>query len=230
MHLVVTANPETVLRARSLPELALAISHAALVVADGVGVVWAARRLGTPLPGRVPGIELAEGLLEHCARQGWPVFLLGGRPARDGDPPVAEKAARALQRRWAGLRVVGTWHGYFSRDEENAVLGAVAKARPALLLGGMGCPRQELWLSRHAAFLGTCGVRVAVGVGGALDVWAGETRRAPAPLRRMGLEWLWRLLREPRRIRRQLQLVRFVLAVLAQGRGCGKGVGVSGNR
>lgn len=219
LHLVVTANPETVMKARRLPELAAAIRRADLVVADGVGVVWASRRLGRALPGRVPGIELAEGLLRHCAATGHPVFLLGGRPAAGGRPAVAERAARALARRWPGLEVCGTWHGYFAPEEEPAVQEAVCRARPALLLCGMGCPRQELWLARHAAFLGGCGVRVAIGVGGALDVWAGEVRRAPALLRRAGLEWLWRLGQNPRRLGRQLQLVRFAVEVLRHGKG-----------
>lgn len=219
LRLVVTANPETVMKARRLRELAAALRRADLVVADGVGVVWASRRLGRALPGRVPGIELAEGLLAHCAAAGHPVFLLGGRPASARRPAVAERAARALARRWPGLEVCGTWHGYFGPQEEPAVLQVVSRARPALLLCGMGCPRQELWLARHAAFLDGCGVTVAIGVGGALDVWAGDVRRAPAFLRRAGLEWLWRLVQQPRRLGRQLQLVRFALEVLRHGKG-----------
>lgn len=217
-HLVATANPEAVLLAGGNPELARVLDAAALVVADGVGVVWASRRLGVPLPERVPGIELAEGLLGLCAAEGLAVFLLGGRPGAGGRPGVAEAAARALSQRWPGLRVAGTWHGYFGAGEEPAVLCAVAEAAPALLLCGMGCPRQELWLARHADFLERCGVRVGVGVGGALDVWSGRVRRAPASLRRLGLEWLWRLAQEPGRLRRQVRLLRFVLEVLTHGR------------
>lgn len=211
LRLVVTANPETVLKARRTPDLAQVMGGAALVVADGVGILWAARRLGTPLPGRVAGIDLAEGLLEACQTAGRPVFLLGGRPG------VADLAAEALVRRWPGLRVSGTWHGYFDEGQERDVLEAVARARPALLLCGMGCPRQELWLGRHARTLEECGVRVAMGVGGALDVWSGGVRRAPLRWRRAGLEWLWRLGQDPRRLGRQLQLVRFVLEVLFYG-------------
>lgn len=218
LHQVVTANPETILKARRSPELQRVLGCAALVVADGVGVVWASRRLGTALPGRVAGIELAEGLLEYCAASGYPVFLLGGRPAAPGRAGVAEAAAVALAGRWPGLPVAGTWHGYFGPGDEPAVLEAVARARPALLLCGMGCPRQELWLARHASFLEQCGVRVAIGVGGALDVWSGQVRRAPALFRRLGLEWLWRLGQDPRRVGRQLQLVRFVLEVLTHAR------------
>jgi len=219
LRLVVTANPETVLKARRLPALGDVINAAALVVADGVGVVWAARRLGRPLPGRVAGIELAERLIEHCSHTGRPVFLLGGRPGSAGRAAVAERAARVLVQRWQGLRVAGTWHGYFSQEEEPRVLETVASSRPALLLCGMGCPRQELWLAQHAGFLEGCGVRVAIGVGGALDVWSGEVRRAPLFLRRWGLEWLWRLGQDPRRLGRQVQLLRFVMEVLAHGSG-----------
>lgn len=208
--LVVTANPETVMRARA-PELAAVLAAAHLVVADGVGVLWAARLLGEKLPGKVPGIELAEVLLEACAGAGLPVFFLGGKPQ------VAARAANRLRQRWPELRVVGVWHGYLSEEEERRVREALAAARPALLLCGMGCPRQELWLARNAAFLSQCGVRVAVGVGGAFDVWAGDVPRAPAFLRKLGLEWCWRAAWQPRRLRRQARLLAFALEVLRQG-------------
>lgn len=202
-HLVVTANPELVMAARKDPELVRAVRGASLVVADGIGVVWASRRLGRPLPERVPGVELMEALCERAARQGWPIFLLGGLPG------VAEQAAAELRRRWPGLPVAGTHHGYF--QVEGAVVEAVACSGAALLFCGLGSPRQELWLSRH---LDRLGVRVAMGVGGSLDVLAGRSTRAPAWLRRVHLEWLYRLLREPRRWRRQLALPHFAWLVL----------------
>ncbi|MDR7386279.1 MAG: WecB/TagA/CpsF family glycosyltransferase, partial [Armatimonadota bacterium] len=163
----------------------------------------ASRRLGRPLPERVPGVELMEALCERAARQGWPIFLLGGLPG------VAEQAAAELRRRWPGLPVAGTHHGYF--QVEGAVVEAVARSGAALLFCGLGSPRQELWLSRH---LDRLGVRVAMGVGGSLDVLAGRSARAPAWLRRVHLEWLYRLLREPRRWRRQLALPHFAWLVL----------------
>lgn len=205
-HLVVTANPEAVVRAQDDPEFAEVLRRADLVVADGIGVVWASRRLRRPLPMRVPGIELMEALCAHAARAGLRIFLLGGAEG------VAEQAARTLLRRYPGLRIAGTHHGYFAEDEP--VVERIAGARADLLFVGMGMPRQEKWLSRRLPDLG---VRLAMGVGGSLDVLAGRVRRAPGFVQRMRLEWLYRLLREPRRWRRQLALVRFVRAVLRAG-------------
>jgi len=205
-HLAVTANPEAVVRALDDPEFAEVLRRADLVVADGIGVVWASRRLGRPLPMRVPGIELMEALCAHAARQGLRVFLLGGSEG------VAEQAARTLIRRYPGLCIAGTHHGYFTEDEP--VVARIAGARADLLFAGMGMPRQEKWLSRHLSDLG---VRLAMGVGGSLDVLAGRVRRAPGFVQQVHLEWLYRLLREPRRWRRQLALLRFVWAVLRTG-------------
>lgn len=205
-HLAVTANPEAVVRAQDDPEFAEILRRADLVVADGIGVVWASRRLGQPLPMRVPGIELMEALCAHAARAGLRVFLLGGAEG------VAEQAARTLLRNHPGLRIAGTHHGYFPDD--GPVVERIAESRADLLFVGMGMPRQEKWLSRHLPELG---VRLAMGVGGSLDVLAGRVRRAPGFVQRVHLEWLYRLLQEPRRWRRQLALVRFVWLVLRRG-------------
>lgn len=207
-HLVVTANPELVVAAQSDPELARAVRAASLVVADGIGVVWASRRFRRPLPERVPGIELMELLCARAAEEGWRVFLLGSRAG------VAEQAAEALQRRWPTLQVAGTHHGYFSEDD--AVVEQVARSGAELLFCGLGSSRQELWLHRH---LHRLGVRLAMGVGGSLDVLAGRTPRAPGWVRRLHLEWLYRLAREPWRWRRQLALPRFAWMVLRSGPG-----------
>lgn len=217
-HLVVTANPELVMAAHDDRRVMEVVRAASLVVADGIGVVWASRRLGSPLPERVPGIELMEALCARAAQHAWPVFLLGGLPG------VAEQAAAVLRRRFPGLPVAGTHHGYFPDD--GAVVRQVAGSGAWLLFCGLGSPRQELWLGAN---LDRLGVRVAMGVGGSLDVLAGRSARAPAWLRRLHLEWLYRLVREPRRWRRQLALPRFAWKVLrsAPGRegagGGGKG-------
>ncbi len=202
-HLVVTANPELVMAARVDSELLQAVREASLVVADGIGVVWASRRLGCALPERVPGIELMEALCARAEAEEWGVFLLGGLPG------VAEQAGQALKRRWPGLRVAGIHHGYF--PEDGPVVEQVARSGAQVLFCGLGSPRQELWLARNLTRLG---VRLAMGVGGGLDVLAGRTPRAPVWLRRLHLEWLYRLLREPRRWRRQLALPRFAWLVL----------------
>ncbi|MGE5554093.1 MAG: polysaccharide pyruvyl transferase CsaB [Betaproteobacteria bacterium] len=207
---VVTLNPEMVMAARRHPELAAIIGEADLVTADGVGVVWAARRLGRHLPGRVTGIDLVEGLLAVGAEAGWRFYFLGAAPG------VAEEAARRAAERHQGLRVVGTHHGYFPADEAERVARAVAAAEPDILLVALGSPAQEEFIARGREYLGA---GVAIGVGGTLDVLAERTRRAPGWLRRLGLEWLYRIVGNPRRWRRALVLPAFVLAVLRQPRG-----------
>lgn len=232
---VITSNPELVMHAQApeSEELRAVLERADLVVADGVGLVWAARFLGYALPGRVAGADLADRLCREAARREWRLFLWGGRPG------VAEEAARKLQSRWPGLQVVGTEHGYLKGPEEVEALERLRQARPDLLLVGMGAPRQELWIDRlrggggrgsgmqdqEAAVGGAAPARVMMGVGGVLDVWAGRKRRAPRWVQALGLEWAYRVIREPARFSRLAALPRFVAAVVAERLGMrGNGV------
>ncbi len=204
---VVTLNPEMVMAARRRPDLAAILARADLVTPDGVGVVWAARRLGRSLPGRVAGIDLVEALLAAGAEAGWRFYFLGAAPG------VAEEAARAAAERYPGLRVVGTHHGYFAASEAERVAREVSAAGADVLLVALGSPAQEEFIAPRREHLGA---GVAIGVGGTLDVLAGRARRAPAWLRRVGLEWLYRIVRDPRRWGRALALPAFALAVLRQ--------------
>lgn len=204
--LVVTANPEIIMLARRDPEFMDIIRQADLVTADGTGVVWAGKWLGTPFRERVAGVDLVEALLARAREKGWLIFLLGAKPG------VAEKAARRLQEMFPGIAIAGTHHGYFREDEEPLAL--IKAAKPHLLLVGMGMGRQEKWVWRNRRHLaGT----VCIGVGGTLDVLAGEVKRAPRLWRRLGLEWLYRLLQEPWRIRRLLVLPAYVGKVISTG-------------
>jgi N-acetylglucosaminyldiphosphoundecaprenol N-acetyl-beta-D-mannosaminyltransferase len=203
--LVVTLNPEIVVRADREPALREAIASARLSVPDGVGVVWAARRTGLEVPGRVPGVELAERALERAGGD-LPVYLLGGRPG------VAERAAATVRARY-GCHVAGVRDGYFEPCEDGDVADAVRASGARLLLAGLG-ERQEPFL---AAQLERTGVGAAIGVGGTLDVLAGAARRTPAWTRRAGLEWAWRVGTDPRRWRRAPRLLRFVARVLREG-------------
>jgi N-acetylglucosaminyldiphosphoundecaprenol N-acetyl-beta-D-mannosaminyltransferase len=203
-HLVITANVEMVMLSRRLPALRAALARASLVVADGVGVVWGSRQLGRPLPARVPGIDLADRLCRAAARRGWTVYLFGGRPG------VAAEAGTRLRALYPGMTIVGTAGGYFSPDEEPGVVRAIRDARPMLLLAALGSPWQELWLDRHLADLGA---GVAVGVGGTFDVWTGRARRAPRLMQTLGLEWCYRLVRQPTRFLRQLAIPHFMALV-----------------
>lgn len=204
-HQVVTANAEIIWRAWRQPDLAEVLAKAALVTADGVGVLWASRRLGHPLPEQVAGIDLIQALAARGAVAGWRFFFYGGAPG------VAEEAALRLGRQYPGLTVVGTAHGYQDEEGEARVKEAIRRAAPHILLVALGAPKQEFWIARHGRELG---VPVAVGVGGSLDVLAGRAKRAPRWMRRLGLEWLYRLLSQPRRWRRQLALPAFAWRIL----------------
>lgn len=204
-HTVVTPNSAALLQSEGDPELFEAYCDADLVIADGVGIVWASRLLGTPLKGRVTGIDLAESLLKRATVKGCRVFLLGGREG------VAARAARRLKKRFPGLNIVGTHHGYFTVDE--APLAAIRAARAQFLLVGMGVPNQERWMAKCSK---RSMVPLMIGVGGALDVFAGECRRAPEYWQRLGLEWLYRLLHEPHRIKEASAIPRFIARVLGQ--------------
>lgn len=202
---VVTPNPEIVLAGRKNRKLAGALRGAALSLPDGVGVVLASRILGTPITNRVPGIDFATALLSRMSDRGMSVFLLG---AEEG---VAETAADRLSERFPGLRILGTNDGYFSEYDEGPLLERINEAEPDLLTVCLGSPKQELWMRTNRDHLR---VGLMAGLGGTLDVWAGVTKRAPRKWRRLGLEWLYRLIREPRRIVRMIRLPGILLAAL----------------
>jgi len=184
-----------------------AVNGADLVVPDTIGIVWASRVIGRPLPERVAGIDLVERVLAANEARGVRVFVLGATAG------VAESAAQTLATRYRGVVIAGMHHGYFDADHGDDVARLVLSARADLLLVALGFPNQEYWIREHLKFIGGA---VCVGVGGALDVWAGRVARAPAAWRTLGLEWLYRLVREPDRFRRQLALPQFVALVLAQ--------------
>ncbi|MBR6208425.1 MAG: WecB/TagA/CpsF family glycosyltransferase [Oscillospiraceae bacterium] len=191
---IVTANPELILHARKEKGLRMAAAGADLVLADGIGVLYAARILGTPLPERIAGADLVPALLSRLAARGDSVFLYGGKPG------IARRAGEVLKRSFPGLGIAGTENGYISREEE--LLERIRASGPELLLLGLGAPRQELWMAEHREELPA----VMIGVGGLLDVLAGDKSRAPERFQRLGLEWLYRLYREPRRFHRMLPL------------------------
>jgi len=204
---VVTLGAEMAVLASTDERYRRVINAAAIVVPDTVSVVLASRLLGRPMPGRVAGIELAERLLQRCARKALSVYLLGSAAG------VAEKAAKELVLRFPGLRIVGTEHGYFIADEEADIARRIRECGARLVLVGMGFPNQEYWIARN---LDRIGPAVCVGVGGSFDVWSGRLERAPDSVRQAGMEWLYRLVREPHRFKRQLALPRFAAQVAAQ--------------
>lgn len=203
---VVTLNPEIVVRARTDDALRDAIASADLCVADGVGIVWAAGRAGIRLPGRVPGVELTERVLELGGAD-LPVYFLGGRPG------VADRAAQAAHDRFR-VRIAGVRDGYFAPEDDAEAAGAVRGSGARLLLAGLG-ERQETFVAQQRSSLGPL---VAIGVGGTLDVLAGEARRTPAWTRRAGIEWAWRVGTDPARWHRAPRLARFVALTLRESR------------
>jgi len=205
-HLIVTPNAEIIYRAQRDKELAAVLRQADLVVPDGYGLVWASRHRRQPLPERVAGIDLMHNLLQLAAAKHYRVFLLGA------EPEVITAAVEKIRSDYRGIDLTGYQHGYFTPAEEPAVLTRIAAVRPHILLAGLGAPRQEKWLHRYYRKLG---VPVNIGVGGSFDVVAGKLDRAPHWMRQAGLEWLYRLGREPKRLRRMLALPLFAAAVLA---------------
>jgi len=185
-------------------EVADIAAHADLVVPDGTGTVMAARLLGDPLPGRAPGRLLVDRLAALSGERQLSVFLLGAAPG------IAERAAATLRRRHPELRIAGTYAG--SAEDDDDVVPRVAAAAPDVVLVAFGMPKQELWIARNMPRLTS--VRVAVGVGGSLDYLAGAAKPPPRIVHLVGLEWLWRLVRDPKRWRRQRVLPMFVLLVL----------------
>ncbi len=197
-HHIVTVNPEFVMEARRNSAFRRVLAAADLATPDGFGLLLVARARGTPFRGRVTGVELTGRIAAEAARQGWSLFLLGAGPG------IAEQAAAALQERNPGLRIAGCYAGSPRPADEPAIRARIARAQPDVLLVAYGHPAQDLWIARNQPLLR---VPVALGVGGALDYIAGAVPRAPAPLRRLGLEWLYRLARQPWRWRRILTAV-----------------------
>jgi len=204
-HMVATANAEMVMMAAEDPELHKALLHSDLVVADGAGVVWAARHFGSPVPERVAGFDLAQKLLERSARNNYRVYFFGGAPG------VAEQAKIAAEKHYPGVNIVGIRDGFFSEADEEAILSEITNCEPDILLVALGVPKQEKWLSKHLSGLH---MPVAIGVGGTFDVMAGIMKRAPLWMQTANLEWLFRLLMQPQRFFRMLALPKFVFRVL----------------
>ena len=204
-HYVVTPNPEIVESCRTDPDAMSAVNGADLVLPDGIGVVYGARLLGTPLRERVPGIEFGTAMIEHCAHTGKAVFLLGAKPG------VAEKAAERLCARFAGLRIVGTRDGYFT--DSAAAAEEIRSSGAEMALVCLGAPKQEKWMARYGA---DTGAKLLLGLGGSLDVFAGVAQRAPDFFCKHNLEWFYRLVKNPSRAGRMMKLPLFLVHVAAE--------------
>lgn len=199
-HYVVTPNPEIVMLAKENPALKEALAGADIVLPDGAGIVKGAAILGRPMKEKVPGIDFACGVMARLAERGGSVYLFGAKPG------VAEAAAETLRTKFPGLVISGTSNGYFSDD--GPIIEKIKDAAPDFLLVCLGAPKQELWMAKMS---GKLPVGLMVGLGGSLDVFAGTVKRAPEAWQKLDLEWLYRLLKEPRRIGRMMKLPLFVI-------------------
>ena len=190
------------------PEMRRIVEACELVSADGQAVVWASRLLGDPLPERVAGIDLMQALFALAERRGFRVFILGAKAE------VLNQARAEIMARHPRLELAGTRDGYFSEEEGGAVAEEVREARPDILFVAMSSPRKEYWLGRHGRAID---VPFVMGVGGAIDVVAGITQRAPGSLQRLGLEWAYRLAQEPRRLWRRYAVTNIQFSIILAG-------------
>ena len=202
MHYVVTPNPEIVELCRENRQAMQAVNGADLVLADGIGVIKGAAMLGTPLKARTPGIEFASQLMRRMAQEGGSLYLLGAKPG------VADQAAARLKAQYPGLVIAGTHDGYFQDDAP--VAEAIRASGAQAVFVCLGAPKQELWIRRWGP---ATGAHLLCGLGGSMDVFAGVVQRAPAFWSKHGLEWFYRLCKEPSRIGRMMKLPLFLIHV-----------------
>lgn len=206
---IVTLNSLMLNYALGDTELLAAIRGAALVVPDSIGIVIAALMRGAARngarPGRIPGIDLLMDICGLAEEFGYSVFLLGSRPE------TIPKAAISLKEKFPDLKIAGFYHGYFNAQEEEEIIHKIASAAPDIVFVGLDIPRQEKWIFKYLPKLCT---NIVMGVGGSFDVISGKLKRAPAFMRTLGLEWLFRLIQEPWRIGRILNLPVFLLRAL----------------
>lgn len=201
---IVTLNPEILTLSQKDPGLKSAIQNATMVVPDGIGITWAVKRLYSLEIQRIPGIELAEALINICAQEGLSIFFLGAKPG------VSQLVEAFFRNKYPSLKILGIQHGYFSEGEQKEVIDQIKKVSPDLVIVGMGAGKQEKFLSS----LPFDSYRLGIAVGGSLDIWGGIKKRAPSWMRKAGFEWLYRLFKEPGRSIRILKTIPFFWGVL----------------
>jgi N-acetylglucosaminyldiphosphoundecaprenol N-acetyl-beta-D-mannosaminyltransferase len=204
-RMVVTADSSGLVAAKDDPEFAEILRSADLVTPDSYGVVWALRKAGERVTGRVSGVDMLAELCAKSAEKGYRIVFLGAAPG------VADLAAEKLRLRYPGCNIVGVRHGFFPAESDSVVAAEIAELRPDLLFVAMGIPRQEKFIRATQAIIRA---KVAMGVGGSLDVFSGKAKRAPGLIQRLHLEWLWRLLLNPSKIGKVKSLPIFAWRVL----------------
>lgn len=210
---IFTPNPEMIMLAQKDEEFKRILNSADMCVPDGVGVVIASKLYGKKITERVPGFDLMGDLVSVGVSKGWRFYLLGGKPG------IVEKAKRNLERVYPKIKVAGIHHGYFGEKEEEEVIAHINLCMPHIIFVGMGAPLQEKWIFKNRWKLNA---KLAMGVGGSLDIVAGKARRAPEVYKKHGLEWLYRLIKQPSRIKRMAVIPVFFAKVFMQAKLGGK--------
>lgn len=204
-RMIFTPNPEIVMAAYRHKGFLNILKKADLIIPDGIGVVIASKITGQPLKERVAGYDLVQGVFRKIRSTNKTVYFFGGAPG------VAEKAKEKMEQTYKGLNIVGVHDGYFDDNEEKIIIEQINELQPDLLLVGIGFPKQEKWIYDNKDKLN---VKLCIGVGGSFDVMSGNIKRAPEFFRKLGLEWFYRLITQPSRFIRMLQLPIFILIVL----------------
>ena len=203
--LVVAINPEKLMKAKDDPELKALLNRAEFQIPDGIGVIIASKLQKGNITSRVTGVDMMDRVVREAARTQKSIFLYGAKPG------IADKAAAKLIETYPNLIVAGTQDGY--EKDNNKVIASINKAQPDILFVAMGSPKQEQWIEQYRDELYPI---LYQGVGGSFDVLAGNVKRAPAIFQRFGVEWLYRLLKEPSRLKRQMNLPKFLLEVFSR--------------
>lgn len=209
LHSVYTPNSEIIMMAYKDAEFAEVLNKSELLTADGIGVVYASKILKKPLKERAAGYDIAKKLLAELDKSEKKLFLFGGKPG------IAEKAEENIKNEYKNINIVGTRNGYFKPDEEQGIIDEINNSGADVLFVCIGAPAQEKFIDRNRDKLK---VKVAMGIGGSLDVFAGVAERAPKFWCDTGLEWLYRLIKEPKRFVRMLALPKFGLTVVFKGK------------
>ncbi len=206
---VFTPNSEMLMRAYRDKKFCDILNTASLLTADGIGVVYASKILKNPISERCAGFDTAVKLLEKMSGRGMSLYLFGSKPG------VADEAKNTINKKYPGVRVVGTQDGYFDDEKEKAIINDINEKSPDVIFVCLGAPKQEEWIYKNAKNLN---VGCMLGIGGTLDVLAGTVERAPEFYCKYGIEWLYRLIKQPSRIGRMMDLPKFGLSVLLHGR------------
>lgn len=208
---IFTPNSEIVQNCIDNPEFYPLINSASMIIPDGIGVVYASKILGRPLTEKVGGFELSKRLIEYAANNGKKIFFFGSSPERDGQKSVADMAADNLKAKYPSLDICGTRDGYFSQDDVPQIIEQINASGADILFVCLGAPKQEKWIYDNRDKLN---VSLALGLGGSLDIYAGTAKYAPRIFIKLNLEWFYRLLKQPSRIGRMMNLPKFLFGTI----------------